>query len=60
MFGLVLRPGEADHCLHQLRGGTDVVLIVELVQSIFFFFASYVCFVFYIHFIKLSLLYFHL
>ena len=35
MFGLVCWPGEAGHCLHQLRGGTDVVLIVELVQSFF-------------------------
>ena len=38
MFGLVLRPGEVDYCLHQLRGGTDVVLIVELVQSFLFLF----------------------
>ena len=38
MFGLVLWPGEAGHCLHQLRGGTDVVLIVELVQSFLFLF----------------------
>ena len=51
MFGLVLRPGEVDYCLHQLRGGTDVVLIVELVQS-FFYLHLYACFVFYIHCLK--------
>ena len=42
-----------------IKGGTDVVLIVELVQS-FFYLHSYACFVFYIHLFKLWLLYFHL
>ena len=37
--GLVCWPVEAGHCLHQLRGGTDVALRVELVQS--FVFSTY-------------------
>ena len=48
MFGLVCWPGEAGHCLHLFDCGTDVVLIVELVQS-FFYLHLYACFVFYIH-----------
>ena len=39
-----------------IEGGTDVVLIVELVQS----FPSYACFVFYIHLFKVWILYFNL
>ena len=33
MFELVCWPGEAGHCLHLFDCGTDVVLIVELVQT---------------------------
>ena len=44
-----------------IEGGTDVVSIVELVQSfLFFYLPSYACFVFYIHLFKVWLLYFHL